>query len=207
MLAKLTITMMVAYPLVAFIALWINQPYVVIAYLMLIISLTAIDKCWQQQWKTGIPLLAVIAFICGSLFAGYTTYLVYLPPILILFSLFIIFWQTLGQEQTPLITRYAKLMGDKLDDRHLQYQRNLTKLWAGFFLLMVITSISLAVFASLQAWSFFTNIISYILVACFFIIEFAWRKHIFSDDLHDGFFQFMTKIIKIRPASLVKDKS
>jgi uncharacterized membrane protein len=201
-LSKLSITMMVAYPLIAYISLWVKQPLFIISYLMLILLLLGIEKCRNQHWYSGIAFLSSIILISYFIQQSYIQYLLFLPPNIILFSLFILFSQSLAVGQIPLISQYAKLLGDKLEDRHLRYNRLLTIIWSGFFLLMLTISILLIAFSSMDAWSLFTHIISYLLIASFFIIEFIYRKHHFAGEIEGGFFQFIKKIIKIRPTNL-----
>ena len=204
-LNTLSIAMMAAYPLMAYVSLWLKQPFFVIAYLLLILLLVALDKYRQQRWGTGNILIFAIGLILFLVQQMQIHYLLYLPPILILFSLFILFSQSLSAGHTPIISRYAKLLGGKLEERHLRYNRSLTMVWAGFFLLMATTSVLLALFSTMNAWSLFTHVISYLLIAAFFIIEFIYRKRRFSGEVEGGFFQFMRKIIKIRPHNLTKD--
>jgi len=203
MLSKLSITLMVIYPVIAFIALWLEQPLMVISYLLVIMSLIAIDKLRNQHWYTGLVLISLIAIVLYYMQQSVVVqYLVYFPPILILLSLFILFSQSLFGDQTPLITRYAIMLGDKLEEKHLRYNRSLTLIWSIFLFVMAITSIILALFFSMDTWSLFTHIISYVLIASLFIIEFMYRKYHFAGEIEGGFFQFISKIIKIRPTSL-----
>lgn len=204
MLRKLSITLIIAYPLAAYIALWLKQPLIIIGYLLSIFFLLAIEKFLNKHWSAGIMLIIVIGVISYLIQPAYRQYLLFLPPILMLLSLFILFAQSLLTGHTPLITRYASILGDSLNERHLRYNRNLTSVWSVFFLLMTITSILLAIFTSLEIWSFFTYVLSYLLLGCFFIIEFMFRKHYFAGEIEDGFFQFIRKIIKIRPHNLTK---
>ncbi len=204
MLRKLSITLIIAYPLAAYIALWLEQPLIIIGYLMSIFFLLAIEKFLNKHWSAGIILIIVIGVITYLIQPAYRQYLLFLPPILVLLSLFILFAQSLLAGQTPLITRYASILGDSLDERYLRYNRNLTSIWSVFFLLMTITSILLAIFTSLEVWSFFTYVLSYLLLGSFFIIEFMFRKHYFAGEIEGGFFQFIRKIIKIKPHNLTK---
>lgn len=197
--------MMAAYPLIAYVSLWLKQPLFVIAYLLLILLFVALDKYRHQHWFIGSILIFVIALILYLIQQTQIQYLLYLPPILILLSLFILFSQSLSAGQTPIISRYAKLLGDKLEQRHLRYNRSLTIVWSGFFLLMATSSILLALFSTMEIWSIFTHIISYLLIAAFFVVEFIYRKRHFAGEIKGGFFQFIRKIIKIRPHNLTKD--
>jgi len=204
MLRKLSLTLIIAYPLAAYIALWLEQPLIVIGYLMSIFLILTIEKFKNKHWEAGIMMILVVTVIGYLMQPAFREYLLFLPPILMLLSLFILFTQSLLAGQTPLITRYANLLGDNLDERRLRYNRNLTGIWSAFFLLMTITSILLAIFASLETWSFFTYVVSYILLGCFFVIEFMFRKNYFAGEIEDNFFEFIRKIIKIKPHNLTK---
>lgn len=198
--------MMVVYPIVAYIALWLKQPLFIISYLILILCLFVIEKFRAKHWYTATVLLSIITSMIYLIQQAYTQYLLYLPPILILLSLFILFYKSVGTGKTPLITRYAMLLGNKLDDKHLHYYRTLTLTWSGFFLAMALGSVLLALFTNIDTWSLFTHVISYFLIGIFFIIEFIYRKRHFTGEIEDGFFQFIQKIIKIRPSHLAKNK-
>ena len=203
MFNKLAIILMVAYPAVAHTALWLEHPLVVIGYLIFIFSLFALDKCLNRHWYSGLALWALIALITYFIQQTYTQYLIYLPSIFVLFSLFLLFSHSLQKGQTPLITYYAIIMNNnqKLDEQHFRYTRSLTIAWALFLLGMVTISIFLAVFYSVSTWSLFSNIISYLLITVFFIIEFFFRKRYFPNipSLKGGFFNYIRIIIKIRP--------
>lgn len=196
--------MMMVYPLVAYIILLLEQPLFIISYLLLVILFVAIEKFRKKHWSAGVLLLFCFVLTIYLVTQSYIQYLLYLPPILILFSLFILFSQSLSVGKTPIITRYAALIGDKQEDKHLHYYRLLTTAWSVFFLFMTLTSVLLAIYTNSDTWSFFTHIISYLLIGTFFIIEFVYRKRHFAGEIEGGFFQFVRKIIKIRPNSLTK---
>lgn len=210
MLNTLSITLMVAYPLVAHIAIWLEHALFIIAYIIFIFFLIAIDKCRTQHWYSGLILLIFAATMSYFLVQGNVQFLLYIPSILILLSLFVLFSHSLLANQTPLITRYALMISDKdkLDDRHFQYSRSVTIVWSVFFLLMAITSITLAIFFSIEIWSLFSNVISYILMSTLFILEFFYRRHHLSNiaSVENSFFEFVGKVIKIRPNDMKQKK-
>lgn len=204
MLSKLSITLMVAYPIVAYIVLWLKQPLFIIAYLLFIFFLIAVEKCLDKRWGSGLSLLVFIAAVSVFIQQDYIQHLFYLPPILILITLFLLFSQSLLDGKIPLITRYAHILGEELNERRLRYNRSLTVVWTVFILLMLITSIVLAIFSSVDTWSLFTHVVSYILMGILFVIEFFYRKHVFAGEIEGGFFQFIRKLIKIRPHHVSK---
>lgn len=201
-LSTLSIILAAIYPLAAYIGLWLEQPLIVISYLAFLLLLISITKLSQRQWLTSLIILSCITLIFIGVQKSFSEYLLYLPPVLILLSLFGLFSQTLAANQTPLISQYAIKFGNKTDAKHMRYYRTLTILWAGLFLLMASISILLAVFSSIETWSLYTHIISYLVVGIFFIAEFFYRKKLFTEDDHGSFIYFMRKIIKTRPHSL-----
>lgn len=208
MLSKILIALMFVYPIIAFIAIWFKQPLLLIVFLLSIFFLFAVQKSLNKNWYTAAALFTLVGVLAYFIQQAYVQYLIYLPPLLILFGLFILFSQSLLPGQVPLITRYSNMLSetDNLDSRHVHYSRLLTIAWSIFFLLMAFTSIALAIFSSIDTWSLFTNVISYILIGAFFVIEFFIRKKLFTnlDSLKGGFFQFIRRLIKIRPGSLAK---
>lgn len=193
--------LMIAYPIVAFISLSLDQPYFIISYLLLILFVFGVKNFLDKHWLVATIIFITIVSILYLIQQAYIQLLLFLPPILILLSLFILFSQSLTAGKTPLITLYAKLLGDKLEEKHLRYNRSLTIIWSALFFFMLTCSILLARFSSIYNWSLFTHVISYILVALLFIFEFRYRKHYFAGEVKGGFFQFISKIIRIRPSS------
>ena len=63
MLRKLSITLIIAYPLVAYIALWLEQPLIIIGYLMSIFLILAIEKFQNKHLEAGFMMLMVVAII------------------------------------------------------------------------------------------------------------------------------------------------
>jgi uncharacterized membrane protein len=101
----------------------------------------------------------------------------YAPPVLLNLFLCAVFASTLRAGGEPLVTSFARLeRGGDLPVDLERYTRTLTLLWIAFFALMAAVSVTLAVWGSVGAWSFFTNVLNYAFVALFFVAEYAYRK-------------------------------
>lgn len=134
----------------------------------------------------GLVILAVSLPMVAYKF-GYFIYLIYILPPLIYLLLFWVFARTLRAGEEPLITRISKIeRGGSIPADLLGYTRGLTELWSAFFILMALSSFFLAIFAPLPIWSFFSNILSYVLTAAFFIVEYAIRKWRFPHHSHSS---------------------
>jgi len=122
----------------------------------------------------AFPLLCHFAVERGSaLAAGLGIAL----PLAVNLALCVLFGRTLAPGREPMIARFARLeRGAALPPDLARYTRRLTVAWTGFFALMAAVSASLAAWGSVTAWSLFTNVINYLLVAAFFVGEYVYRR-------------------------------
>ncbi|HKE92939.1 MAG TPA: hypothetical protein VKB34_01420, partial [Povalibacter sp.] len=51
-------------------------------------------------------------------------------------------------------------------------------------------------------WSLFANLIGYLLIAAFFLCEYAWRQHRFPQQPYRNFFDFLRRTIAASPRLL-----
>jgi uncharacterized membrane protein len=133
----------------------------------------------------AVRVSAVISLSAGLLALGLGLTLASLAPAAMLFAppvalnvfLCAVFAATLRPRHEPLIARFARLeRGADLPPDLARYTRILTGCWVVFFALMAALSLALALWASITAWSVFTNLVNYVLVGLFFIGEYAYRR-------------------------------
>jgi uncharacterized membrane protein len=145
---------------------------------------------------TALALLAVLgAYVLASLFVRHPVrwlllaaagalfrvelegeWLLYVPPIAINLALCWLFGRTLMRGRVPLIARFALMEQPGLTDELARYTRTLTWLWTLLFAAAAAASLGLALSGSRDAWSLFTNLVNYLLVAALFLGEVAWRR-------------------------------
>ena len=83
-----------------------------------------------------------------------------------------LFARTLLPGRTPLCTEFASWVHeDMTSPQLLWYTRQVTKAWALFFSLTVLTSVVLFALAEFTTWIAFTTMVGPALTACFFLIE------------------------------------
>jgi uncharacterized membrane protein len=110
----------------------------------------------------------------SALFPGV---LLYAPPLALNLALCAAFAGTLRPGREPLVGRFARIeRGIDLPPDLARYTRVLTGLWAAFFAVMAIVSLSLALWGSTAAWSLFTNLLNYVLIVVFFALEYLYRR-------------------------------
>ena len=129
--------------------------------------------------------------------------LIYLPSFMMIALMVVIFGTSLYKNNIPLITRFALIIEKDLSTKKLKYTKKLTKIWLIVLLFILGTSIYLLNFGSIELWSWFINIGSYIILGVVFTIEFFYRKVTFKED-NISFYQFLIKIIKNKHKVLQK---
>ena len=65
-----------------------------------------------------------------------------------------------------------------------RYTRQVTIAWTAFFIVMLLVSVVLYVFAPIRVWSAFANLLMLPLVALMFIVEYAVRIRLLRDLPH-----------------------
>jgi uncharacterized membrane protein len=109
-------------------------------------------------------------------------------PVLINAGLFSLFFGSLRRGSLPIVERFARLRVSDLSAAEQRYCRSVTKLWSAFFVLNGATAAVLAARASLDLWTLYTGLISYILIGLVGAGEYTVRKYRFGrfgDNLAD----------------------
>lgn len=120
-------------------------------------------------WLSGAAgaVLALLAFVFKS--SQWFTYY----PIIVNVVMLAIFTQSLYQKES-MVERFARLQEPELPDYAVRYTRTVTKVWCFFF--VVNGSVALATtFMSLQTWTFYNGLISYLMAGSLFAVEFIVR--------------------------------
>jgi len=77
--------------------------------------------------------------------------------------------------RVPLVERFARGMGEALDDRGQRYCRRVTEIWVGFLSVHLVITIA-SVFASHELWALYNGVVAYLLMGMLFLGEWAYRK-------------------------------
>jgi len=160
--------------------------------------LAALWRSLRQGVKAAWIALVVILALAGLLWhAAVLSQLFLLPPVAINIMMLLVFGQTLLPGNTPMITRFSLIMKGDIDEKAWRYTRRVTEVWTLFFGVMALQTIMLALFASPFLWSIFTNLINYLLIVLFFLLEYAIRIRLFPEVDHPGFIGFIRSLVSI----------
>ncbi len=169
------------YPLAVHAAVVLKLPLVgfsvLLAVIVLHLSVWALGRGQNNQrtpWAVWLGMSVVVGLITVAV-RWDPTYALFLPPVLINLLLLVVFARSLLPGCEPLITRVARLERDRLPPALINYTRRLTWVWTAFFAAMMLESVLLAAYTSLEVWSLFTNILNYVFVAALFVGEYIYR--------------------------------
>jgi uncharacterized membrane protein len=103
-------------------------------------------------------------------------------------TLGVLFGRSLFAPREALVTQFARLAhGGVLSATKTRYTRHVTVAWAIFFLLNVLVSTTLFLFAAHETWSIFANLLTMPLVISMFIVEQAVRVRVLPPEDRSGF--------------------
>lgn len=127
----------------------------------------------RQRWQ---QLVTLALLVCVALFSmtdrpGF----LYFYPVVINVVLLVVFGGSLFTSMS-VVERIARSREPDLPPSGVQYTRNVTKVWAGFFILNGSIIYLLGQAGYTQAWSLYTGFISYVLMGLLFAGEWVVRQ-------------------------------
>jgi uncharacterized membrane protein len=124
-------------------------------------------------WVLVYGLLALTGI--ASLYVR-TVHALFLPPVLINLGLLAVFGATLRPGVVPLVERLMRIAyQNDLPPGLPRLARRMTWLWVSFFIAMLALAVGLALFAPLEVWSLFVNVLYYFLVAAMLLGQHFYR--------------------------------
>ena len=198
----LAIAVCCAYPVLNHTAATLGEPALAAFGIALVAWVVGLR--WLKPSAAAFAAASVLALSLW-LAARFPGVLLYTPPIVINLGLFAIFARTLRRDSEPLVSRFARVSrGVSLAPDLARYTRNLTAAWATFFVVMAIISAALAVTGPVATWSLFSNLLDYLLVVAFFVVEYVYRRLRYRHHPHVSPWQM---VMRLRDYKLVPRSS
>ncbi|HEY6644570.1 hypothetical protein [Povalibacter sp.] len=186
-----------------------------VALLLGAMLLPSLVRMRRGAWF-ALPLVAAGLWLLGQL-SGHQL-LLYLPPVLIPGFLAWVFGHTLAKARTPLIEQFVRAMhaaDDDIEPGVWPYARRLTLAWTVLLATIAAVNLILATLVTPEGllmaagivppiavtqaqWSTFANLIGYLLIGSFFVIEYAYRRRRFRQP-YRNFFDFLCRTIAVSP--------
>lgn len=139
-------------------------------FIWVIAVILAILWALNAFFSANISFLIIAAFF---VILAFFSEIKFFYPVLVNLIFFIIFISSLKNE--AIITKIAKAREPNLPEIAEIYTRNLTKIWAIFFVINGSICAILPLFSE-NLWLIYTGILSYFLIATLFFSEILYRK-------------------------------
>lgn len=141
------------------------------------IALGAVIWATADGRAAAAILAAAIAALLGATLLYVPRVLLFAPPVMINAALAVFFGASLRIGREPVISVFARLeQGGVLPPDLARHARSVTWIWALLLAAIATLDMALAIWASLETWSLFTNIVDYALIAALFIGEYFYRR-------------------------------
>ncbi len=202
---QLTVAFAAAYPLVAHLAVARNSVRLTVAAVALLAVSALLNSLLRGRIAAWLTVLIAIT-VCWALARSSLRLLpLYVPPVLVPAFLAWVFGQTLLPGRTPLIERLVHMLHapDAVPEpAALVYARHLTLAWTVLFVVLAVTNLLLAAFAGPEQWSLFANLIAYVIVVAFFVVEYAYRRRRFPRQPYRNMLDFVQRLLTSLPGLL-----
>lgn len=164
----------VLYPVLVYFGLSSYAPrYVLLTLLAVIVIRAVLSVCTQKYLQAGLTLLVAVILAIAGIASEVVAIRFY--PVIVTATLAAIFTLSLFSGM-PIIERFARMREGNLDDYARGYTRKLTKVWIGFFIVNGLIAGWTALYASLETWTLYNGLISYVLVGILFVGEWPVRR-------------------------------
>jgi len=164
------------YPLIVHLSVVYQVPFITACLMPLFYFILARPFSGTKA-QIGVKSLILLLFGLIALFSYYYLdhSIIYLPPILMISLILYPFVRSVMPGKTPLLSRFYQLTEKANDPAILSYTAKLTWVWIILIAILLLNTLVLTFFASLEIWSLFTNFINYILLLLLLFLEWLFR--------------------------------
>jgi len=172
--AALFVVASATYPVWVYFGLREVTPTIIVIVLLALL----LARAFLIRRGAGVPIAPVLLLVAGGVVVLYfvdTMVAVKSYPVLINFGLAVVFALSLISPPSA-IERIARLAEPDLDASGVAYTRKVTWLWLGFFVVNGAVSAWTALYGSLDQWTVYNGLISYVLIGVIFVMEYLVRR-------------------------------
>ena len=135
----------------------------------------------RLRWLGPLVAAAILGIAWAARSGLNLTAMPGVPHALVYSSLLIAFGCTLLPGREAMLSRVVTAVRGPMPPDVILYTRRVTFAWCGFFAAQLVGSLVLYLFAPLEAWSFFINVLNLPLIVLMFVLEGSYRYFRFRD--------------------------
>ena len=162
------------YPFVVYFGIRVLPPTFFALLLAVIVILRGVIARPKERAMVLPVTVLLFAYAIVAAIIGRTQALLYYP-VLVNATLCIVFAWSL-RTGDPLLLRIVRARGTPINDHAVRYLTRLTIVWATFFAMNALVALWTTT-ATLQIWTLYNGLISYVLVGTLGLFEWLYRIH------------------------------
>jgi uncharacterized membrane protein len=151
------------------------------AQLLILATIAVIRDPARMKWLAPIGVFAAVGLVMAGRAGISLTLMPGIPHALAYASFLIGFGYTLLPGHVAILTRVVDAVRGPLPPEMILHTRRVTFAWCCFFAGQLLLSLLLYVYAPLEVWSFFINVLNLPLVVLMFVLEGLYRLYRFRD--------------------------
>jgi uncharacterized membrane protein len=222
----LTAVLAIAYPIIAHLAVAKSSLPLTVAAVGTLAGTIVLPGLLNKSKPAWVALPFVVAGCVWLARSRLPALPLFVAPILVPAFLAWLFGQSLAQRRTPLIAQFIRAVHRERepDPAVWTYAAWLTKVWTGFFIVVGAINLFLALIAQPDGlllasgihppftvprewWSLFANCIGYVLIAVFFVVEYAYRRRRFPQQPYRNMYDFLRQMAAVAPELMGRERS
>lgn len=168
------IFLLAVYPFIIYFGIQVVPPSL-FGILLVIVLLLRFGIIPSGERATALPLVGVLLIYAVSTAIFGSTKLLLYYPVLVNLLLFILFAGSLRHEE-PFLLRIVRASGMPISEHGPRYLTRLTAVWAAFFVVNGAIAIWTTI-QSIEIWTIYNGLVSYLLAATLMLCELAFRRH------------------------------
>ena len=197
------VVVLISYPLTAHLSIYFGHVEVAAYYLACLLTLPFITYPIHKNRRTLLIGLLFLPLVIVLLWSESAANVVLFQPSVLYFALAMLFTRTLAADSEPLISRFIRAMDVTVPYAIDAYGRRTTLAWAVFFGVLTFISVGLAVYATVEIWSWFVNVASYILAMLMLVLNYVQGRRCFAEHEAISFLQFMRGLTRVNVRGIV----
>ena len=174
MVRALLAAFFVSYPFLVYFGIQFLPPSFFGLVLIVLLAMR-LGVLLPDERRVFVPMLLVFLVYAAATAISDNAKMLLFYPALVNFSMCIVFLNSLRGDES-LLLRIVRARGVEINEYVPRYLYRLTALWAGFFVINGLVSIW-TISLSLQAWTLYNGLISYMVVAVLAGGELLFRRH------------------------------
>lgn len=191
--------LLLIYPLLAHLAVLRHSSGIACLALQLL-AIAMLLPALRRRSPAALGAAVIGAVALGALWwGGEVDVALYLPPLLFQAAILWLFATSLLAGRTALVTQIATASWVTLPPELAPYTRRVTLAWSVLLAVQLAITLTLQFAGLREAWSLFTNFVSYGLLAAMLVGEYLYRRWRFPHLPHHPLLAHLRLVLRHRP--------